>query len=149
MKDTTNTIAAALKDQFTLEGNTLVPKAGAYDSTLPETFGETAVDQAKGVHAHDKAYVPGFTKAAGELAVDALKANAQYAHVTAETVVGNTTVSVLVERSATVSAGPADKGEKPKTREVQGYTTVRLNTKGGSEVKHVRDHIADLAAKAL
>lgn len=149
MKDTTNTIASALKGQFTLEGNTLVPKAGAYDTTLPETFGETAAEQAKGVHGHDKAYIPAFTKAAGEEAIDALAANKQFAHITAETLVGNTNVTVLVERNATVSAGPAKEGEKPKTREVAGYTTVRMNTKGGTEVKHVRDHIADLASKAL
>ena len=73
MKDSTNTIATKLADQFEVDGNALKLKAGAYDSTLPETFGETAVDQAKGVHAHDKAYIPGFTKAAGEQAVDVLK----------------------------------------------------------------------------
>lgn len=149
MKESTNTIAAKLAGNFEANGNALKLKDGAYDATLPETFGETAVAQAKGVHEHDAAFVPGFTKAAGEEAVEVLKSNKQFAHVTAETKVGNTTVSVMVERSATVSAGIAKEGETPKTRDVQGYTTVRMTTKGGAEVKHVRDHIASLAADKL
>ncbi len=62
MKDSTNTIAAQLSTQFETDGNTLKLKAGAYDSTLPETFGETAVAQAKGVHAHDKAYILPYSR---------------------------------------------------------------------------------------
>lgn len=149
MKDSTNTIATKLADQFETEGNALKLKTGAYDSTLPETFGETAVAQAKGVHAHDKAYIPGFTKAAGEQAVDVLKANKQFAHVTAETVVGNSTVTVMVERSASINIPPKTAGEAATSRDVTGYSTVRISTKGGVEVKHVRDHIAALAADKL
>ena len=114
MKDSTNTIATKLADQFEVDGNALKLKAGAYDSTLPETFGETAVDQAKGVHAHDKAYIPGFTKAAGEQAVDVLKSNKQFAHVTVETQVGNSNVTVMVERSATINI-PAKAAGEPAT----------------------------------
>ena len=149
MKDSTNTIATKLADQFEVDGNALKLKAGAYDSTLPETFGETAVDQAKGVHAHDKSYIPGFTKAAGEQAVDVLKANKQFAHVTAETQVGNSNVTVMVERSATINIPAKTAGEPVTTRDVTGYSTVRISTKGGAEVKHVRDHIASLAADKL
>ncbi len=149
MKDNTQQLANKLVDQFTVEGNNLKLNDGAYDSTLPETFGETASEQAKGVHAHDKAYIPAFTLASGELGVDVLAKNSAYAHVTAETVVGNSTVAVKVERNATVSAGPAKEGQSPETREVAGYTTTRINTKVGSELKHVRDAIAEQAKKAL
>lgn len=146
MKDSTQQLANKLAGQFEIEGNTLKLNEGAYESTLPETI---TAEQAKAVHAHDKAYIPAFTLAAGEIGVDVLAKNKTYAHVTSETVVGNSTVAVKVERNATVSAGPAKEGQSPETREVAGYTTTRVNTKVGAELKHVRDAIAEQAKKAL
>lgn len=146
MKDLTKDIATKLADHITVDGNKLTLAEGAYESTLPETI---TAEQAKAVHAHDKAYIPGFTKAAGEAGLKVLKDNSNFAHVTAETVVGNSNVTVTVERTAQVSAGPAKAGEKPKTREVHGYTTTRVNTKINNEVKHVRDHLAELAKTEL
>lgn len=149
MKSATKDLAAKIVPTLVVEGNQIKDTPESYEATLPETFGETAKEQSTGVHAHDKGYISAFSLAVGEKAVDVLKDNHNFASVTGEGSVGNSKLTVVVERNATVSAGPAKEGETPKTREVQGYTTVRVSTKGGTEVKHVRDHIADLAAKAL
>lgn len=146
MKDTTLEIARKLATKFEVEGNKLTLEKDAYNATLPETI---TAEQAASVHTHDKNFYAGFTKAAGERGLEVLKDNAQYANVEATTHVGNSTMTVLIERSAEVSAGPAKKGEQPQTRTVQGYTTARLNTKLGTEVKAVRDHIHNTANDIL
>lgn len=146
MKDTTQQLANKLAGQFEIEGNTLKLNADAYNSTLPETI---TAEAAKAVHAHDKAFIPAYTLAAGEIGLDVLAKNSTFAHVTSETVVGNSTVAVKVERTATVSAGPAKEGQTPETRQVAGYTTTRVNTKIGTELKHVRDHLAEEAKRVL
>jgi hypothetical protein len=146
MKDTTQLLANKLATQFEIEGNTLKLNEGAYESTLPE---EITAEQASAVHAHDKAYIPAFTLAAGEIGIDVLAKNNAYAHVTSETIVGNSTVSVKVERSAAVNIPPKNAGEQATTRDVAGYTTARINTKVGTELKHVRDAISEQAKKAL
>lgn len=146
MKDTTQQLANKLAGQFEIEGNTLKPLPGAYESTLPETI---TAETAKAVHAHDKAFIPAYTLAVGEIGLDVLAKNKTFAHVTSDIAVGNSNVSVKVERVATVSAGPAKEGQTPETRQVQGYTTTRVNTKVGTELKHVRDHLADEAKRVL
>lgn len=145
MKDLTLNISAALAKRTTAEGNVVGLEKGSYESTL----GQSDLDKetAARVHTHDKHYIAGGVKALGERAVEVLKDNPEYNNVEGSFAVGNSTVKTVVERTGEVSAPPAKKGEAATTKEVIGYTTARITTKVGTELKSVRDHIAAQAER--
>ena len=143
LKEETRAIADTLKTQFELEGNEfrLTDAKEAYASTLPE--GLTA-DTAEVVHKHDRQYVHAFALAAGEVSMDAVKANKELRYGLTSTQVGISNVDVLVKREATVAAGIAKAGEKVPTKDVKGHTIVKLTTSSGDEMSKIKKHIASL-----
>lgn len=150
MSMTKEDIAAIYKADMVANGNHSKAEdhKATYEKTLPESFGETAVEQYKAHDKHNVVVMQGASLGMSEACVDNLKANPTFAHATAEVKIGNQTLSTMVERRGTVNI-PGRNGEPTTSKEVVGYTTLKVKTNLGAEGKRIRNHIADLAEKAL
>lgn len=144
-------ISAKLQPQFQLNGSELTFENDktTYEGTLPETFGETGVAQADGVHKHDVTYKEGFVHAGGQRALEALKATPDLPYVNASTKIGNSVVDVTVKRLGQVSIPPKEKGQEATIKEVVGYTTVKQTTKNNTAINRIKTGIAEAAAELL
>lgn len=144
-------LSTNLQSKFQLTGSELSFENDqqVYESQLPETFGETAVEQAKGTHKFDAKYKEAFLHAAGYKALAALKDNSELSHVNASTKLANSVVDVTVKRVGQVSIPPKEKGQEATIKEVVGYTSVRQTTKNGAAINRIKSNIAEAAAELL
>jgi hypothetical protein len=144
-------LSASLQEQFQVTGSelTFASDKDTYNGTLPETFGETGVEQADGVHKHDVLYKEAFVHAGGTKGLDVLKTNAELSHVNASTKIGSSVVDVTVKRVGQVSIPPKEKGQEATIKEVVGYTTVKQTTKNGAAINRIKSGIAEAAAELL
>lgn len=151
INETILTLSANLQSQFQVNGSELAFENDqkVYDAQLPETFGETAVEQAKGTHKFDAKYKEAFTHAAGHRGLEVLKENGELSHINASTKIGNSVVDVTVKRVGQVSIPPKEKGGEATIKEVVGYTSVKQTTKNGAAINRIKTNIADAAAELL
>lgn len=149
LNPTTTAIADSLNGKFELVGNELklVDEKAAYIAAMPIMKDENLTEAgAEATHKYDAAYRPGFILAAGEAAIEAFVSNPELGYVQANTMVGTSNVDVLVKDSAEVK-----KGIKPDSpvETVRGHSTVTIKTKSPTEVKKVRDWLAQTAGVKL
>lgn len=146
LNEQTVAIAEQLKDKISVEGAELKLADDAYESTLPE---DVTAEQAKAVHKHDKNFAHGYMSAAGEAAIEVLKANPELTEVSGSTSVGLANVDVVVKREGVVNIPPTEKGAQATSKTVHGQASFRISAKSDAETKRIKNIIADLGAKAF
>ncbi len=144
-------LSEKLQPQFQVNGSdlTFASDKDTYNGTLPETFGDTGVEQASGVHKHDVLFKEAFTHAGATRGLTVLKDTPDLGHINATTKIGASTLDVTVKRVGQVSIPPKEKGQEATVKEVIGYTTVKQTTKNGAAINRIKSAISDAAAELL
>lgn len=146
IKQDTKDLAKTLKGKITIGDNGVATvKEGTYVELLPEGITE---DTVKKLQAHNSHLVAAAALATGELAIDYLKKHKSVAAVELSMpTTGKDTLDITVKRDKQVT--------NPQTKEastVYGAVTAGFSiysTRPRGELAKVKDHLADLALKAL
>jgi len=133
-------LAASLKPQMKLEGDSITVPADLYATTLPEGIDLATV---KRLHDHRNNFLAGAALAAGEVAIEAMKDDPNLKTVTTKIAgMGKDDATITTQRQHEHRASPTSS----ELVKAPGWTTVAYRANPGTGVKAVRDHLKGIAA---